>query len=66
MQILYDLSGTVNHLGTLQSGHYVTNVKVKNQWYHCNDAHVSRAGEGSGEKAVLASDGAYLLFYTRR
>ena len=51
----------------MQSGHYVTNVKVDNIWYHCNDAHVSRAGEGDGEKEVLQHGaGAYVLFYMRR
>lgn len=65
-KIPYDLFGTVNHLGNMQSGHYVANVKVKDQWYHCNDAHVSRAGDGKGEEAVLNSEGAYILFYIRR
>jgi ubiquitin C-terminal hydrolase len=50
----------------MQSGHYVANVKVQDQWYHCNDAHISRAGLDNGEKAVLNSEGAYILFYIRR
>lgn len=65
-RILYDLFGTANHLGNMQSGHYVSNVKVKDQWYHCNDQHIIRAGEGNGEEAVLNSEGAYILFYIRR
>lgn len=65
-RILYDLFGTVNHLGNMQSGHYVSNVKVKDQWYHCNDQHISRARDGNGEEAVLNSEGAYILFYVRR
>ena len=60
-ELLYDLFGTVNHFGTLQSGHYVANVKVKDKWFHCNDAHVSEISESD----VLKSD-AYLLFYSRR
>ena len=39
-QILYDLIGTVNHCGNLHQGHYVSNVKVSNRWYGCNDAFV--------------------------
>ena len=65
-QIAYDLFGTVNHYGTLQSGHYVANLKVNERWYHCNDAHVYYAGVGDGEAEVLKSEGAYLLFYERR
>lgn len=60
--VLYDLFSTVNHFGNLQSGHYITNVKVKKQWYHINDAHVGFATEAEVQK----SDGAYLLFYHRR
>jgi ubiquitin carboxyl-terminal hydrolase 22/27/51 len=65
-EILFDLFGTVNHYGNLQSGHYVTNLKVGEKWFHCNDAHVCDAGVGDGEAEVLKSDGAYLLFYIRR
>lgn len=67
-QISYDLFSTVNHFGNLQSGHYVTNVKVKNRWFHCNDSHIGYAsiGDGDGEAEVLRSEGAYLLFYVRR
>jgi ubiquitin carboxyl-terminal hydrolase 22/27/51 len=61
-QVLYDLYGTVNHAGTLNQGHYVSNIKVGDQWYHCNDAHISK----SDEAEVLKSDGAYMLFYIRQ
>lgn len=63
----YNLFATVNHFGNMQSGHYTVNVLVDDVWYHCNDAHVSYAGnEGNGASQVLASDGAYLLFYIRK
>lgn len=61
-EVLYDLYGTVNHVGTLNQGHYVSNVKVGDQWYHCNDAHIST----SEESEVLKSEGAYMMFYLRR
>jgi ubiquitin C-terminal hydrolase len=59
--ILYDLFGTVNHIGSMQSGHYVANVKVDNKWYHCNDQNITYASKES----VLKSE-AYVLFYIRR
>lgn len=65
-QILYDLFGTVNHVGSMQSGHYVSNVKVNNRWYYCNDAHVSLAGGNGSDSTVLNNEGAYILFYVRR
>jgi ubiquitin carboxyl-terminal hydrolase 22/27/51 len=61
-EISYDLFATVNHFGNLQAGHYVTNLKVKQQWYHCNDSFVGFASE----EEILRSEGAYLLFYIRR
>jgi len=61
-KILYDLFGTVNHIGSMQSGHYVANVKADDKWYHCNDQHISHAKEES----VLKAEGAYVLFYIRR
>jgi ubiquitin C-terminal hydrolase len=60
-QLLYNLFGTVNHFGNMQSGHYVANVNVDGSWYHCNDAHVSQTTEAD----VVKSD-AYLLFYIRQ
>jgi ubiquitin carboxyl-terminal hydrolase 22/27/51 len=61
-EILYDLFGTVNHVGNLQSGHYITNLKVQDQWFSINDQHV-----GIGKEAdVLSNSGAYILFYTRQ
>lgn len=61
-KILYDLFGTVNHIGNMQSGHYVANVKVDDDWYHSNDQHISYIKEDS----VLKAEGAYVLFYIRR
>merc|ERR1712151_144822 len=61
-KILYDLFGTVNHIGSMQSGHYVTYVKVYGTWYRCNDQHISYAKE----EEVLKAQGAYVLFYVRR
>ncbi len=65
-QIYYDLFGTVNHVGTMQSGHYVTNAKVNDRWCHFNDAHVSLAGGDGSEETVVKNAGAYILFYVRR
>jgi hypothetical protein len=43
-----------NHYGNLQSRHYVTNLKVGEKWFQCNDAaHVCDAGVGDGEAEVL-------------
>jgi ubiquitin C-terminal hydrolase len=60
--IPYGLFGTVNHVGHLEIGHYVANVKIRDQWYHCNDSYIGR----EQEQEVLHSEGAYMLFYQRQ
>jgi ubiquitin C-terminal hydrolase len=59
-RILYNLQSTVNHYGSLQSGHYYANVRIDDTWFHCNDAHVSYAQEGE-----VVAQPAYMLFYAR-
>lgn len=61
-EVLYDLCSTIDHSGTLYQGHYVSNVKVDDRWYHCNDAFISK----SNEEEVLRSNEVYMMFYIRR
>ena len=65
-KMFYDLFATVNHRGSLNQGHYTSNIKCGDHWYHCNDEFVCHAGEGNGEKEVLEAEGAYMLFYLRK
>ena len=58
-QLLYDLCATIDHSGTLHHGHYVSNVKVENQWYNCNDSFITL----SNENAVLQNKEVYMMFY---
>jgi ubiquitin carboxyl-terminal hydrolase 22/27/51 len=65
-KILFDLFATVNHRGTLNQGHYTANVKCGDRWYSCNDALITTLCDGDGEKEVLSSEEAYLIFYQKR
>ena len=56
----YELCGTVSHHGTLNQGHYVSNVKMNGEWFHCDDAFVTRTGEDK----VLRDDLVYMMFYS--
>ena len=55
----FDLIAAINHSGTLDHGHYTSDIKdiISSTWYHCND------------RAVIQSDGsidsnlAYVLIY---
>ena len=49
----------VNHVGSLDAGHYTAYVRQhKDQWYRCDDHLINRASLSE----VLNSEG-YLLFY---
>ena len=63
---VYDLYGTVHHVGALGGGHYVTalldsSVGSKGVWLCFNDEQVSEVSD-----ADIQSASAYLLFYIRR
>ena len=63
---MYDLYGTVHHVGALGGGHYVTALLdsssgTKGVWLCFNDEQVSEVSE-----ADIQSASAYLLFYVRR
>ena len=60
--VMYDLFATIDHTGSLNQGHYVSNVKINGRWYNCNDSFVSH----TDEIAVLKSENAYMLFYSQR
>ncbi|GLE01821.1 hypothetical protein PINS_up010659 [Pythium insidiosum] len=60
---LYDLTGVVNHVGSLHGGHYTAECvnADTNDWYDFNDASVSLV-----KKPQLCSASAYILFFRRR
>ncbi|XP_047529813.1 ubiquitin carboxyl-terminal hydrolase nonstop [Vanessa atalanta] len=55
----YSLFAVVNHLGSLDAGHYTAYVRqMKGSWFKCDDHMITRASL----REVLDSEG-YLLFY---
>eukprot|EP00554_Chaetoceros_debilis_P015129 CAMPEP_0194118556 /NCGR_PEP_ID=MMETSP0150-20130528/36075_1 /TAXON_ID=122233 /ORGANISM="Chaetoceros debilis, Strain MM31A-1" /LENGTH=850 /DNA_ID=CAMNT_0038809981 /DNA_START=83 /DNA_END=2635 /DNA_ORIENTATION=- len=63
---LYDLCGTINHSGTLNQGHYVSNVKIDKGWFICNDEQINKVSKEDSEKVVVKSEEVYMMFYSRR
>ncbi|GMF17810.1 unnamed protein product [Phytophthora lilii] len=60
---LYDLTGIVHHMGSLNGGHYTAeclNADTQ-EWFDFNDASVTAI-----KKPELYSSSAYMLFYQRR
>lgn len=57
----YELCGVVNHMGSLQGGHYYSNCLNGTEWLTYNDSQVCST---SSDKIVTHS--AYLLFYKQQ
>lgn len=57
----FELFAVVTHSGKLDSGHYVSFLRLNKSWYKCDDAWITRVSEDS----VRASQ-AYMLYYVQR
>lgn len=58
--ILYELTGTISHIGTVNEGHYTATLKLGNsQWFKFNDSMITALNE---EQAL--QEQAYLLIYS--
>jgi len=58
----YMLKGFVVQHGSMSGGHYISYVKLNNQWFCFNDESVSKIND---DTALTNSQNAYLLFYER-
>ncbi|XP_016199520.1 ubiquitin carboxyl-terminal hydrolase 22 [Arachis ipaensis] len=57
----FELFAVVTHSGKLDAGHYVTYLRLSNQWYKCDDAWITRVDEN----IVRAAQG-YMMFYVQK
>ncbi|CAI0388846.1 unnamed protein product [Linum tenue] len=57
----FELFAVVTHSGKLDAGHYVTYLRLSNQWYKCDDAWITRVNEN----VVRAAQG-YMMFYVQK
>ncbi|CAL5360864.1 unnamed protein product [Camellia sinensis] len=57
----FELFAVITHTGKLDAGHYVTYLRLSNQWYKCDDAWVTRVNEN----IVRAAQG-YMMFYVQK
>lgn len=57
---VYELNGFIVHHGGLDGGHYISYVKMNNQWYECDDFSVKVIPEKK-----LPTQDAYLCSYIR-
>ncbi|GAB2300282.1 hypothetical protein Dimus_034317 [Dionaea muscipula] len=57
----FELFAVITHTGKLNAGHYVTYLRLSDQWYKCDDAWITQVNES----IVRASQG-YMMFYVQK
>ncbi|KAI8547664.1 hypothetical protein RHMOL_Rhmol07G0213500 [Rhododendron molle] len=57
----FEVFAVVTHSGMLESGHYVTYLRLKNQWYKCDDAWINEVDE-----EVVRASQSYLIYYVQK
>ncbi|CAN6459575.1 unnamed protein product [Victoria cruziana] len=57
----FELFAVVTHAGKLDAGHYVTYLRLSDQWYKCDDAWITQVSDG----VVRAAQG-YMMFYVQQ
>jgi len=57
----FELFAVITHSGKLNAGHYVTYLRLSNQWYKCDDAWITRVSESN----VRGAQG-YMMFYVQK
>ncbi|KAL3535918.1 hypothetical protein ACH5RR_004379 [Cinchona calisaya] len=57
----FELFAVITHAGKLDAGHYVTYLRLSNQWYKCDDAWITQVNDS----IVRAAQG-YMIFYVQK
>ena len=57
----YEIFAVVTHSGTLESGHYVSFVRLRRRWYRCDDAWITEVDE-----ATVRASQCYMIFYVQK
>ncbi|XP_041022645.1 ubiquitin C-terminal hydrolase 22-like isoform X1 [Juglans microcarpa x Juglans regia] len=57
----FEIFAAVTHAGTLESGHYVNFLRLRNQWYKCDDAWINEVDEG-----MVRASQCYMMFYVQK
>ncbi|KAL3824534.1 hypothetical protein ACJIZ3_020563 [Penstemon smallii] len=57
----FELFAVITHSGKLDAGHYVTYLRLSNQWYKCDDAWITQVNEN-----VVRTAQGYMMFYVQK
>lgn len=57
----FEVFAVITHSGMLESGHYITYLRINEQWYKCDDAWVTEVDD-----EVVRASQIYLVFYVQK
>ncbi|KAD3641552.1 hypothetical protein E3N88_30776 [Mikania micrantha] len=57
----FEIFAVITHSGMLESGHYVTYLRLNEQWYKCDDAWITEVDD-----EVVRASQIYLVFYVQK
>ncbi|GFP97055.1 ubiquitin carboxyl-terminal hydrolase 22 [Phtheirospermum japonicum] len=57
----FELFAVITHSGKLDAGHYVTYLRLDNEWYKCDDAWITRVNDD-----VVRTAQGYMMFYVQK
>ncbi|KAI3679973.1 hypothetical protein L2E82_50709 [Cichorium intybus] len=57
----FEVFAVITHSGMLESGHYVTYLRLNEQWYKCDDAWITEV-----EDEIVRASQIYLVFYVQK
>ncbi|KDP33497.1 hypothetical protein JCGZ_07068 [Jatropha curcas] len=57
----FEIFAVITHSGMLESGHYVTYLRLRNQWYKCDDAWITEVDE-----TIVRASQCYMIFYVQK
>ncbi|XP_020265798.1 ubiquitin carboxyl-terminal hydrolase 22-like isoform X2 [Asparagus officinalis] len=57
----FEIFAVVSHMGQMESGHYVTYLRLRDQWYRCDDAWITKVDE-----EIVKASQAYVMYYVQK
>ncbi|KAI3474324.1 hypothetical protein Pfo_029125 [Paulownia fortunei] len=57
----FELFAVITHSGKLDAGHYVTYLRLGNQWYKCDDAWITQVSDD-----IVRTAQGYMMFYVQK
>ena len=60
-KIIYEVVGTIDHMGLSFFGHYISFVKYGDQWYKCNDEVITRVSQKD-----IHTKNTYMILYRKK